>query len=308
MIAFNLVTYKVGLNARAGLAIGARVFDLETLTGLSAAASMLGALTEWSAVIEELERKVASGHIEKLRSIPLSECELLAPLPRPGTLFCAGANYADHMEEMARAAGSKPDPDPKSLGSRSWHFIKASGTVIGPTHTIIPPEDSSKLDWEVELAAVIGRTARAVPLSEALSYVAGYCVAIDLSARDLSRRPGMPVESPFRFDWVAHKSFDTACPMGPWLTPARFVQDPQQLAISLAVNGEVKQSSSTRKMIYSVAEQISDLSRHLTLSPGDVILTGTPAGVGAASGQYLKSRDCIRAWIESIGELECIVS
>jgi 2-keto-4-pentenoate hydratase/2-oxohepta-3-ene-1,7-dioic acid hydratase in catechol pathway len=165
------------------------------------------------------------------------------------------------------------------------------------------PEGAQKLDWEVELAVVIGRKTRNIPVARALDCVAGYTIANDLSARDLSRRDGIAPQSPFRFDWLAHKSFDTACPLGPWIVPASQIADPQALAISLLVNDEVKQNSNTREMIFTVAEQIADLSFRMTLWPGDVILTGTPAGTAGATGRFLKAGDRISARIEGIGEL-----
>jgi 2-keto-4-pentenoate hydratase/2-oxohepta-3-ene-1,7-dioic acid hydratase in catechol pathway len=150
---------------------------------------------------------------------------------------------------------------------------------------------------------IIGRTAKEVSTDEALDHVAGYTIANDLSARDLSRRAGVSEGSPFRFDWLAHKSFDGACPLGPWITPASAIDDPQSLAIELKVNGQTMQSSHTSKMIFSVAEQIAHLSEKLTLYPGDIILTGTPAGVGSATGRFLAAGDMVSISIEGLGEL-----
>ena len=137
---------------------------------------------------------------------------------------------------------------------------------------------------------MIGRPAKHVPMEKALSYVAGYTVANDLSARDRGRRPHIADTSPFKADWVAHKSFDGSCPLGPWIVPASDIKDPQNLAIKLWVNGEIKQDSNTGKMIFNLAEQIAHLSSRLTLHPGDLILTGTPAGVGAGRGEYHEGR------------------
>jgi 2-keto-4-pentenoate hydratase/2-oxohepta-3-ene-1,7-dioic acid hydratase in catechol pathway len=303
-----LVRYAVDSRPRVGVLVDGHVIDLADATGHCADGTMHDLLSDWSAGksrASEVARKVAAG---ELAGALLSDVRLLAPLAAPSTLYCAGANYRDHVLEMAKVAGIEPDPDPRTLGLRSWHFIKSARSIIGPDEAIVLPSGSDKVDWEVELAAVIGRRAKNVSVSDALDHVAGYTIAVDLSARDLSRRNGVPIQSPFRFDWVAHKSFDTACPLGPWIIPADFVADPQSLAISLSVNGEIKQKSSTAQMIYSVAEQISDLSRNLTLWPGDVILTGTPAGVGSASGRFLKSGDWIVASIETFGELKNVVA
>jgi 2-keto-4-pentenoate hydratase/2-oxohepta-3-ene-1,7-dioic acid hydratase in catechol pathway len=159
------------------------------------------------------------------------------------------------------------------------------------------------VDWEAELVAVIGRPAKNVSVDDALGYVAGYTVGNDLSARDLSARLHLSGNSPFKYDWVSHKSFDGACPVGPWIAPAKEIPDPQNLSIKLWVNDVLKQDSHTSKMIFSTAEQIAHLSTRITLHPGDLILTGTPAGVGMARQEFLKAGDEVKVWIERIGTL-----
>src|SRR5262249_15373998 len=170
-----------------------------------------------------------------------------------------------------------PEPDPHSLGLKSWHFIKTIGCVAGPDEVVELPRRSSKVDWEAELAAIIGRTAKDVPVERALDYVAGYTIGTALSARVFTGRAQVPDLSPFKFDWVAHKCFDKSCPLGPWMIPAEDIGDPQALAITLRVNGVVKQNSNTNVMIFSVAEQVSHLSEKLTLQAGDGDPTGKPA-------------------------------
>jgi 2-keto-4-pentenoate hydratase/2-oxohepta-3-ene-1,7-dioic acid hydratase in catechol pathway len=300
MASYKLVTFASDSGARAGLVVGNRLVDIAKTTGKTDHQSVLGLLSDWaasSATLRTIARQ-ADG-----TGMLLSETRLLAPIPVPGTIFCAGANYADHAAEMARRRGQEPPPDPHTLGLRSWHFIKASRCVVGPDATIPLPRASKRVDWEAELAVVIGRKAKDVPEAEALAYVAGYTIANDLSARDLSRREGLPETSSFKNDWVGQKCFDGSCPLGPWIVPAEDVPDPHDLAIELSVNGEVKQSSNTGQMIFSINEQIADLSARMTLWPGDVILTGTPAGVGSARGEFLKPGDVIRIRINRIGEL-----
>jgi 2-keto-4-pentenoate hydratase/2-oxohepta-3-ene-1,7-dioic acid hydratase in catechol pathway len=160
------------------------------------------------------------------------------------------------------------------------------------------------MDWEIELAAVIGRPAKDVPLAKALSYVAGYTVANDLSARDRGRRANMSPTSFFKMDWTKHKTFEGSCPLGPWIVPAGDIADPQNLGLKLWINSELKQDSNSGKMLFSLAEQIEQLSINMTLHPGDLILTGTPSGTGAESGTFLKAGDVVKLWIEGIGELE----
>jgi 2-keto-4-pentenoate hydratase/2-oxohepta-3-ene-1,7-dioic acid hydratase in catechol pathway len=143
-----------------------------------------------------------------------------------------------------------------------------------------------------------------VPLDKALDYVAGYTIANDLSARDAHVRQGIPVGSPFRNDWLAHKSFDQSCPCGPWIIPAEDIGDAQKLKIQLYVNNELMQDSNTSQMIFNIAEQISHLSEKLTLHPGDLVLTGTPAGVGTPRNRFLQPGETVRCHIEKIGDLE----
>jgi len=304
---FTLVSYETNAQARTGLVLKDTLYDLHAATKHPNDTSMLSLLSDWPAAQPRIQSVIEQTIAGAIAGSALTSHKLLAPLPIPGTVFCAGANYTDHVIEMAKVANIEPDPDPHTLGLGSWHFIKSSRSVIGPGDRIEIPNGSQKLDWEVELAAIIGRKTRNISVDDALSCLAGYTIANDLSARDFSRRNGIAVHSPFRFDWVSHKSFDTSCPLGPWITPAAQIADPQKLAISLTVNGEIRQDSNTSQMIFSVAEQISDLSKKLTLWPGDVILTGTPAGVGSAYGQFLKTGDRISAKIEGIGELQNIV-
>lgn len=305
MASYKLVTFASRDGARAGLVTGNRLIDLEQTTGQAAHRTVLDLLSDWDASRATLRTitEAADG-----TGMPLAETRLLAPIPVPGTIFCAGANYADHAAEMARRRGAEPPPDPHTLGLRSWHFIKASRCVVGPGETIRLPRASKKVDWEAELAVVIGRKAKDVAERDALDYVAGYTIANDLSARDLSRREGLPENSSFKNDWVGQKCFDGACPLGPWIVPAEDVHDPHDLAIELSVNGEIKQSSNTGQMIYTINEQIADLSGRMTLWPGDVILTGTPAGVGSARGEFLKAGDVVRIRIERIGELTNMIA
>jgi 2-keto-4-pentenoate hydratase/2-oxohepta-3-ene-1,7-dioic acid hydratase in catechol pathway len=218
----------------------------------------------------------------------------LAPLLYPGKIFCAGANYYDHLAEMGMPGARKEE-------QRLFFFAKPPrNAVVGPGRTVRMPLDTCAFDWEIELAAVIGRTARAVPTERALDHVAGYTVAIDFSARDLNRAP----ETFYKLDWVAGKAHDTCCPMGPAIVPASFIPDPQDLGLKLAVNGAIKQDARSSGMIFSIAEQIATLSRIMTLDPGDVVLTGTPAGVGVPKGTFLKVGDHVSAEIERIGRIE----
>ena len=299
---YKLVTYRAAKGPRAGIVVDEKVFDFAALTGRSSYATMLAVLNDWKEARALLE-KGAGLKEHKKKGIPLEKARLLVPVLYPSAIFCAGANYSDHLMEMARARGINPDPDPRTLGLKPWHFIKATRSVVETQSTVPLPEHSRMVDWEAELVAVIGRPAKNVSVDKALGYVAGYTVASDLSARDLSARPHVPDSSPFKYDWIGQKSFDGACPVGPWIAPAKEIPDPQNLSIKLWVNDVLKQDSHTSKMIFSTAEQIAHLSTRITLHPGDLILTGTPAGVGMARHEFLRAGDEVKVWIERIGTL-----
>jgi 2-keto-4-pentenoate hydratase/2-oxohepta-3-ene-1,7-dioic acid hydratase in catechol pathway len=293
-----LVRFHTERGARAGLVVGDTIYDIADATGRAEFVStkaILGAASENNSVLLRIaENPTAKGEA-------LSSARLLAPVDEPSAIFCIGANYRDHAASMAKVHGVPQGPDPRELGLTPWFFIKTAHSIVAPNATVALRSDS--LDWEAELAAVIGRPARDVPVANALDYVGAYTVGNDLSARDRSTRPKIRDGSPFKFDWVAHKNFDGACPLGPTLVPASAVHDPQALAIKLWVNEELKQDSNTSQMIYSLAEQIAFLSSLVTLRPGDVILTGTPAGTGAEQKSFLKRGDKITAEIEKLGRL-----
>jgi 2-keto-4-pentenoate hydratase/2-oxohepta-3-ene-1,7-dioic acid hydratase in catechol pathway len=300
---YNLVTYETARGPRAGVVFNDGVFDLAELTSQPLYATMLGVLEDWSVAEALIDKAVSRLSNSSTSSSLLAKARLFAPVLYPSAIFCAGANYSDHMSEMARVFNLEAQPDPRKAGLAPWHFLKASRTVA-PTDGRIPiPAHTAMLDWEAELTAVIGRIAKNVPAERALDYVAGYTIANDLSARDFTVRPNVPESSPFRYDWISQKSFDCACPLGPWIVPARQIPTPQGLGIKLWVNDVLKQDSHTSKMIFSLAEQLAHLSARLTLHPGDLILTGTPAGVGLARKEFLKSGDVMRVWIEQIGTL-----
>lgn len=220
---------------------------------------------------------------------PSSEAQLLVPLATPGKLVCIGSNYHDHIAEMAIPM----------IPTYPYAFIKpANNTVRGTGEAVAVPRGVKMMDWEAELGVVIGRTCANVPAETALEAVAGYLNFNDLSARDwLANRPGVGV------DWVRHKAFDGFAPMGPYLVPSRFVPDPQDLAVRLSINGIMKQDSNTSEMVFGVAAIIEHVSSIMTLYPGDIIATGTPAGTGHGRGEYLKAGDVVHIEIGPLGEL-----
>jgi len=303
---YRLLTFRTGQGPRAGVLIGATVYDAASVTKVPTHASVLGILDDWGRArrLLDLASKGLESGKARARGVPLGRVRLLPPVLYPGTIYCAGANYTDHMAEMARAQGQTQGPTMKELGEKPWHFVKTSkSSVVGPGTRVRLPVYSQMVDWEVELAAVIGKVARDVPVERALAYVAGYTIADDLSARDVMRRDKNPATSPFHYDWLSQKCFDGSCPLGPWIVPAHQLPDPQKLALKLWVNDKLMQDSSTSRMIFDTAEQIAMLSSRVTLQPGDLVLTGTPAGVGMPRRVFLKPGDVVKLWIEGIGEL-----
>jgi 2-keto-4-pentenoate hydratase/2-oxohepta-3-ene-1,7-dioic acid hydratase in catechol pathway len=223
---------------------------------------------------------------------PLGTGTQLCEPYRPIRIFATASNYVEHAQEMGTVLAAKSESQP-------YVFMKADSSVIGPDAAVILPERAQKVDWEVELAAVIGIGGRDIPVEKALDHVAAYSVINDITSRDLTRRSDFP----FKFDWFRGKSFDTFAPLGPWLVPAACIGDPQSLRLTLDVNGTRKQDDSTGSMIFSVAEQISYLSSILTLRPGDLIATGTPDGVGMGTGEFLNCGDIVTAAVEKVGAI-----
>ena len=266
---FQLATFDAGAGPVMGLYRQGDFYPSQSYR------DMMEVMSRW----DEAEAKLASAAARMSEREPVRGARLLAPIPRPPNLYFAGANYHDHLAEMAKVLGLKPPP-PGTPGLQPWFLLKSTSTITGPHTKVMRPAGVQKLDWEVELAVVMGRTCSEVSVADALAHVAGYTVANDLSARDRMKRTYEEGSSPFAFDWLQHKSFMGACPMGPAITPAVNVPDVQKLALKLWVNDVLMQDSNTDQMVYSVAELISALSHPVTLVPGDVIL---PASAPRAS-------------------------
>ncbi|MEV6986963.1 fumarylacetoacetate hydrolase family protein [Sphaerisporangium sp. NPDC051017] len=291
MKGYRLLTMDVDGVPTPGVLIGGRVHAVEDLLP-GCRQPVIDLLRDWDRTHEVIKSVLPA----PLGGAPLADVRLLAPILHPGAIFCAGANYWDHVEEMEGSVDRTRRPrDP-------WFFVKTSAhSVIEDQATVSRPRGSEALDYEVELGVVIGREARDIPTQDALGVIAGYTIINDLSARDLMSRPDrVPAMA---YDWVGQKCFDGAAPLGPWITPAEYVPDCHDLAIRLSVNGTVKQDSTTANLIHDVYEQIAWLSHQLTLRPGDVIATGTPAGVGMPRQDYLQSGDIVLAEISGLGSL-----
>jgi 2,4-didehydro-3-deoxy-L-rhamnonate hydrolase len=292
MAALKLATIADSAGPTAAVVLGDRLHPI------AGRPSMRALLDDWDGWLARLDADAERGALEP--AVAVAAASLLAPLPDPRNLYMAGANYADHAREMR---GLPADAPIAKVPEGPFIFLKPTTTVVGPGADVRLDPACTKLDWEVELAAVIGRRVHRVAAADALAAVAGYTVVNDISARDHFRR-GEQAEPPMAFDWFGQKGWDTSLPAGPWIVPARDLPDPGDLALRLSVNGAVRQRSHTSGMIFSLQEQIAHISAIVPLLPGDVICTGTPAGVGAGSGTFLRPGDVMVAEIEGIGRLE----
>jgi 2-keto-4-pentenoate hydratase/2-oxohepta-3-ene-1,7-dioic acid hydratase in catechol pathway len=236
------------------------------------------------------EQKKLAGTGALLKS---SEAKLLAPIPWPRkNVVMLGINYREHVDEGARARELE-------IKYPEWpvYFTKPATSVIGHMGKVVHHKITNRLDWEIELAVVIGKKGRNIPKDKAYDYVFGYTVCLDMTARELQRQHGQ---------WFKGKSLDTFCPLGPWIVHKSALPDPQQVRLICRVNGEVMQDGNTRDMIFDIPTIIESLSSGLTLEPGDVISTGTPSGVGFARVPpvYLKPGDKVEGEVEGIGVLQ----
>ena len=265
----------------------AGVFGLHVLSGISTIDQLLsiGLLNS----LRGEERRIPT-----FGGLPPGKVRLRSPILAPEKIFCIAENYGAH----AREAGGRPPEKP-------YLFTKFRNTIVGPDEPILIPTVSKKVDWEAELAVVIGREGKKIPRERAMDYVAGYTISNDVSFRDLQFPPGWPEKlNRLGQNWVLGKGLDCALPLGPWLVTADEIPDPQDLRISLLVNGDRKQDASTGDMVFKIDSLIEYISAGITLKPGDVISTGTPPGVAAFTDQqFLKDGDVVEVTIDKIGTL-----
>lgn len=297
MVWHALGSYKAGGTLRKALVLESGSYDLDDVARALAPNSpfdgdILALIERWPEVVDDLAALAAQlvGSSRSVQPLP-SATRYTAPfLPR--RIFCAASNYLEHAKGMGSVPAAKAESEP-------YVFMKAESSIIGTEETILLPPEATKVDWEVELAGIIGRGGRNIAPADALEHVAAYSILNDITARDRGHR----TDFPFKFDWFRGKSYDTFGPFGPWIVPSALVPDPQNIELGLDVDGEVMQSGSTQEMIFTLAEQISYISGLLTLKPGDVIATGTPAGTGMERGVFLKPGNIVTAKVAGIGIL-----
>jgi 2,4-diketo-3-deoxy-L-fuconate hydrolase len=269
MPAYKLLSYHDNKEVKAGIAVDGSVFNLASEIAFHGPGSNIDgttldtAIRRWSD-LEPLLKKIINS--PSTRAHPLNSLKLAAPLYNPGTIYCAGANYFDHAEEM----GTTIDKD----AIEPLFFLKSCGAIVGPNDNVQLTDN-------------------------AMDIVIGYTIFNDVSARDVGRR----TDWNFGMDWFRHKSFDTSAPMGPWIVPATQIVDPQNLNLKTTINDRVMQEGNTSTMVFSIAELIVSLTKQVPLKPGDIVATGTCAGVGFFREIFLQPGDNMRLEIEGIGEL-----
>lgn len=310
----------------AGVVVDERVVAIEALAPLWRAqghkitrdATMQDLLEDWDTALAAIEAALqadgADPTDQRLPWTPVSALQVHAPLAHPGTIYCSGANYRKHVIDIILAGGGEPGTEHFTMEQRRAHgmqlmderaahgkpfvFFKSASAIVGPFDEVVLPKTVQKPDWELELGVVIGKPARRVGRAEALDYIGGYVVLNDITSRDLVNRPDVPMMG---MDWMASKSSPTFLPLGPYLVPARFVGNPQDLRITLKLNGQVMQDESTADMIFDVARLIEFISSHVQLLPGDLIATGSPAGNGIHHGRLLRPGDVMEGSITGLG-------
>jgi ureidoglycolate lyase len=275
----KLATFETAGGLRIGAVVGDALVDL-TAAGMPS--DMIDLIARWPQLADKV-RGLADGTAPEFK---LAQLRLAAPVPNPQKILAIGLNYADHIAESGQ-----PKPE-----KQTW-FAKLPNAVNGPYDPIQIPKASSAIDYEAELVVVIGKRCRHVPKEDAASVVFGYTVGNDVSVRDWQFHTAQ---------WIVGKSFDTHAPLGPWIVTSDEIGDPHTLGIRARVNGELRQNSNTRNLVFNVYDQIAYLSQAMTLLPGDMIFTGTPGGVGMAMNPptFLKAGDVVRVEIDKIGAFE----
>jgi ureidoglycolate lyase len=280
----KFATFEADGKERAGLVSGESLIDLSQAAP-ALPRDMVGLIAAWPRVESELRKiETAKPHFK------LSEVRLKAPVPRPQKIFAIGLNYADHIEESGQ-----PTPE------RQIWFSKLPSAVNGPYDPIQLPKASAAVDYEAEFVAIVGRRCRHVAKEDAAGAVFGYAAGNDVSVRDWQFHTSQ---------WILGKSFDTHAPFGPWIVTSDEIGDPHALGVRCFVNGEKRQNSNTKNLVFNVFDQIALLSQVVTLEPGDVIFTGTPGGVGFATKPptFLKAGDIVRVEIDKIGAIEARIT
>jgi len=281
---------------RVGLVIDDSILDLSSALGVTEMQSIIHRFVDVKRDLDALADRAGNEDLLKLENVKLVE-----PLERPGKIICLAGNYSEHITESGFVAPHATDVITQQL------FLKPSSALIGHNDDILIGRNNVKVGWETELAVIIGKRGKNVPVESAFEHVFGYTIINDVSERGLnSTIENRRMREMDRFlDWLAGKWFDTFAPCGPWIVTADEVVDPHNLEIKLTINGELRQHGNTRDMIFRIPEQIAYASSIMTLEPGDIISTGTPAGAGVGgAGASLQDGDALVCEIAHIGTLK----
>ncbi|HXZ89468.1 MAG TPA: fumarylacetoacetate hydrolase family protein [Candidatus Dormibacteraeota bacterium] len=292
----KLAHYCTDGQPRVGIVEAGKLYDLKAIPSIGSGAA--GNWTIDTILSKGLLASVRRDAEETLRGasgIPVESVKLMSPILNPEKILLMAVNYHAHSTESKR----------ESVPGEPYLFTKFRNALIGPGDPVLIPKISQDVDWEVELSVVIGRAGKNIARNDAMGYVAGYAVSNDISFRDLQYSTRLPDgNTKLGLNWVKGKGLDASFPLGPWLVTSDEIPDPHKLRISLAVNGRTRQESTTGDTVFKIDRIIEYVSQGMTLKPGDIISTGTPAGVGAYSGgRYLKDGDVLDGTIEKIGTL-----
>jgi 2,4-didehydro-3-deoxy-L-rhamnonate hydrolase len=298
MAKFTLATLATPDGPKAAIGVGEKYYLLSAVQPLLSGATCKTILQSWDTslpLLEALADKLSDGSKTHAADIAARTATLLTPIMYPDGLFAVGANYSGHLKEMGL--------DTKKWASMPFFIRPPKTTLVGPGQTVIVPKTTKQFDWECELAVFVGKTLRNASKEEAASAVAGYAIGLDLSCRDL-----IQVNNDLKVDLVRGKAQDTMAPCGPFIMPAKFVTDVNNLRIQLFVNDQKMMDASTCEMLYKLDEQLSVISEFMTIQAGDILFTGSPAGSAAEHGGcWLKAGDRIHAEIEQVGVLDVIM-
>lgn len=295
MTKFTLATLATPDGPKAAIGVACRYYLLEAVQPLLRNVTCKTVLENWDRslpLLEHLAGQLSDGGEEHPADIAAEAANLLTPVMYPDGLFAVGANYSGHLKEMGL--------DTKKWASMPFFIRPPKTTLVGPGETVMVPQTTKQFDWECELAVFVGKTLRNATKAEAASAVAGYAIGLDLSCRDLIK-----VDNDLKVDLVRGKAQDTMAPCGPYITPAMFVSDVNNLRIQLYVNDQKMMDASTCEMLYKLDEQLSVISEFMTIHAGDILFTGSPSGsAGEHGGCWLKPGDRIHAEIEQVGVLD----
>lgn len=315
---FGLGTFSINDEKFVGVVVDEKVVSIKVLAAgktvdVPIYSSVLAMLEQWDTNLAKLEALLRTKDIGEENWIPLQALKVHPPVDLPRQVFCTGANYRQHVIDLTLDMGVGPEGlkgeelrrwaenmmDERAATGEPYVFTKPVTTIAGAYDPIVVPNTTAKLDWELELAVVIGKAGYQISKSEAMDHVAGYAIVNDITARDLIARTDYKM---IGTDWLRAKGQPGFLPFGPYLVPAKFIGNPMDLTIKLAVSGQVMQNEKVSDMLFGIDRQIEYISRYARLLPGDIICTGSPAGNGTHYQRFLQAGDLMEGSIDGLGQ------